>query len=46
MVTLKLVLIVLAFVLFALAAVGVNHPRWNLIAAGLAVWVLAQLIVA
>lgn len=40
MVTLKLVLLVLAFVLFALAAAGIGHPRFNLLAAGLAAWVL------
>jgi hypothetical protein len=39
----KLVLLVLAFVLFVLAGVGVAHPRINLIAAGLAAWVLSLL---
>lgn len=34
---------VLAFVLFLLAAVGVS-ARINLVAAGLAAWVLAQLV--
>lgn len=32
----KLILLVFAFVCFVLAAVGVNPPRGNLIAAGLA----------
>ena len=44
MVTLRLVLLVLAFVLFLLAAVGVAHPRWNLIGAGLAAWVLSLIV--
>jgi hypothetical protein len=39
-----MVLLVLAFVLFLLAAVGVSHPRVNLVAAGLAAWVLTQFI--
>jgi len=44
MANVRLVLLVLAFVLFVLAAVGVTHPRWNLIAAGLAAWVLTNII--
>ena len=41
MVAPKLVLLVFAFVLFALAAIGVPNPpsRFNLVAAGLACWV-------
>lgn len=35
---------VVAFVLFVLAAVGLGHPRVNLVAAGLAAWVLAVLL--
>ena len=46
MVTIKLVLLVLAFVLFLLAALGVAHPRWNLVAAGLACWTLSLLFAA
>jgi hypothetical protein len=42
-ITVKLVLLVLAFVLFVLAAAGVTHPRWNLIGAGLACWVASLL---
>ena len=35
---------ILAFVLFAVSAIGVVVARVNLIAAGLAFWVLAQII--
>lgn len=45
MLTLRLVLLLLAFVAFVLAAFGVPS-RVNLIAAGLAVWVLALLLMA
>ena len=41
---LKLILLVLAFVLFALAAAGVAHPRFSLMAAGLAAWVLSLMV--
>lgn len=44
MAPLKLILLVLAFVLFVLAAVGVAHPRFNLIAAGLAAWILSLMV--
>jgi len=38
------VFLVAALVLFILSAVGVkSHPRFNLLAAGLACWVAAQL---
>ena len=37
-------LMVLAVVLLALAAAGVAHPRWNLMALGLAVWALATIV--
>ena len=43
----QLVLLILAFVLFLLAAIGVRTDppgRFNLIAAGLAAWVAAALI--
>ena len=33
-----------AFVLFVLAAVGVSSGKFNLVAAGLACWVLAQIV--
>ena len=40
-----LILLVLAFVLFILAAVGVpSPPRFNLMAAGLAFWVLSVIL--
>jgi len=41
MITVKLVLIVLALVLFALAAVGVPSGRFGLIAGGLFAWCLS-----
>jgi hypothetical protein len=44
MVIVDLVLYVLAFVAFALAAFQVPSPRVNLIALGLAAWVLSLLI--
>lgn len=38
------ILMVAAFVLFVLATIGIaNPPRFNLMAAGLACWVAAQL---
>ena len=42
--TVKLILLVLAFVLFLLAAFSVAVPRINFVAMGLAVWVLTQLV--
>jgi hypothetical protein len=39
-----LVLLVLAFVLFLLAAIGVPSSRINLVAAGLAAYVASQLV--
>ncbi len=42
---LTLILLVLAFVLFAVSAVGVpSPPRFNLMAAGLAFWVLSVIL--
>jgi hypothetical protein len=41
---LQLILLVLALVLFVLAAVQVPSPRFNLMAAGLACWVLSLLV--
>lgn len=39
------ILLVAAFVLFVLSAIGIpSPPRFNLMAAGLACWVLAELI--
>lgn len=40
MVPLRLVLLIVAFVFFFLAACGVTHSRINLVAAGLACWVV------
>ena len=42
--TLSLLLLVAAFILFVLAAIGVPSGRVNLIAAGLACWVLSVLL--
>lgn len=42
--TLKLILLIFAFVLFCLAAVNIGHPRVNLVAAGLACQVLSLLV--
>lgn len=44
MITIRLVLLLLAFVAFVLAAAGVPAPRTNLVAAGLACWVLSLLV--
>lgn len=44
-VTLHLILIILALVLFALATVGWPASRFNLIAAGLFCWLLAVSLV-
>lgn len=38
------ILLVFAFVCFVLAALGVSASRFNLIAAGLAFWVLSVLL--
>lgn len=44
MLTLHLLLLLLAFVCFVLAALGVNSPRVSLLPLGLALWVLALLL--
>jgi hypothetical protein len=44
MVTLSLLLLVAAFVLFLIVAIGVTVTRFNLLAAGLACWVLSQIV--
>ena len=43
---LSTILLVVAFILFLLAAIGIPAapPRFNLVAAGLACWVLASLV--
>lgn len=38
------ILVVFAFVCFVLAAVGIGHPRINLLAAGLAFWMLSIIL--
>lgn len=38
--------LLLAFACFVLAAIGIGLPRVNLLAAGLAFWVLTELIAA
>jgi hypothetical protein len=43
-VSLRLVLLVIAFVLFLLAALNVPSSKVNLLAAGLACWVLTELV--
>lgn len=44
MITAWIALLIVAFVLFVLAAIQIPSQRINLTAAGLAVWVLAQII--
>jgi hypothetical protein len=44
MAPLKLVLLILAALLFGLAAFGVGHPRYNLVAGGLCCWVVSILL--
>jgi len=44
MVTVSLVLLVFAFVLFVLAALSVAVPKVNLLGAGLACWMLSLLL--
>jgi len=38
------ILLLFAFVLFVLSALNVSSPKINLVAAGLAFWVAAQLV--
>jgi hypothetical protein len=45
MVSARMILLILAFMLFAIAALGVKHPKLDLISAGLALWVLSLLLV-
>ena len=44
MVTVDLLLVILAFVAFTVAAVGLVVPRVNLVALGLAIWMLSHLL--
>ena len=41
---LTLILLILGLVLFALAGIGVGHPRLNLIGLGLAAWITTAII--
>jgi hypothetical protein len=42
--SIDLVLYIVAFILFVLAGLNVNVPRVNLVAAGLACWVLTAIV--
>jgi hypothetical protein len=42
--TLSTLLLILAFIAFVLAAIGWGYKKTNLLAAGLALWVLSFLI--
>jgi hypothetical protein len=44
MVNIRLILMIIAFVLFALRGFGLTHPRFDLVAIGLALWVLAVIL--
>lgn len=44
MAPLRLILLILAFLLLFLAGLGVSTPRVNLMALGLALWVLAVIL--
>lgn len=44
MVSARMILMILAFVFFVLAALGIKHPRIDMIGAGLALWVLSLLL--
>ena len=44
MITLRLVLLITAFISFLLTALNVSAPRVNLLGLGLALWVLAVLV--
>ena len=44
MIQLTLIFLIISLVLFVLAAVNIAWPKVNLLAAGLAFWVAAQLV--
>jgi hypothetical protein len=44
MINLRVILMILAFILFVLAGLNVPAPRVNLVAFGLACWVLALIV--
>ena len=41
---LSMILIIVAIICFIAAAIGVNSPRVNLVAAGLALWAASTLV--
>lgn len=41
---LTLILLVFAFVLFTISGIGIAAGRFNLVAIGLALWVLAEIL--
>lgn len=46
MITVRMILLILACISLFLAAINVSSPRINLIALGLALWVLAVIVTA
>jgi len=42
--TVDLILLIVGFILFVLAAIGVPSSRVNLVAAGLACWILTAIV--
>jgi hypothetical protein len=44
MITLRLILLIVAFILFLLTGLGVSAPRVNLLGLGFACWILAEMI--
>jgi hypothetical protein len=44
MITLRLILMIVAFVCFLLTGLGVSAPRINLLGMGLAFWILATML--
>lgn len=42
--TIHLILLILAFVLFLIAAIGIPSGRFSLVAGGLASWVLSEVL--
>lgn len=45
MITVRLLLLVLALLCFLIAALRISHPKVDFVACGLALWLLAQLVV-
>ena len=44
MVSIRVILMIIAFVLFALRGFGLTHPRFDFIGLGLALWILAVIL--